>query len=170
MLRLAILICTLLVVLAGCGYHPEGYSGVDQKPAPSLYLELARNKTGRAFIENALSNRVAERFGRSGRFHLSENRSQAELYLTIDITSFSSVAIAYDRTDTIRLYRSSLTLVGTLTRNVDGRILWKGPVSESIEYEANVDRAVQQANENEAIARLCELLADDLYARTIDDF
>lgn len=170
MLRQIVLVFALPIILAGCGYHSEGYSSVDARPAPSLYLELARNKTGRAFIENALSNRVAERFGRGGRFRLTENYPQAELHLSIDITAFSSVAIAYDQTDTIRLYRSSLSLVGTLTRSGDGRILWKGPVSESIEYEANDDRAVQQANENEAIARLSELLADDLYARTIDDF
>lgn len=169
MLRLFCL-CLLGAVLAGCGYRPEGYAPDAAAPAPLLYLELARNRTGRAFIENALSNHMVERFGRSGRFRVTEDRSQAELLFSVDIVSYGSGAIAYDRSDTIRLYRCSIAAIGTLTRNSDGRILWKGTVAESTEYAANDDRAVQQANENKVIGQLSERIADDLYARAVDDF
>ena len=164
-----LLVATLLLV-AACGYRPEGtLPPVAGRPA-TLFVELAKNRTGRAFIENELTNRIVERFARGGRYRLDEERPTAALVLTPEVAGYTAVASAYSQTDQILLYRATMTLVATLVQGEDGRIVWKGTLTESVEFAASSDRAQQQTNENVAVSGLTVRLADDLYARVAENF
>ena len=164
------LLAALLLLLSGCGYRPEGAVLPTAGGAPTLFVELAKNRTGRAFIENELTNRIVERFARGGRYILDEDRSTVTLILAPEVTTYSAVASAYSRSDQILLYRAAMTLTATLVQGRDGRIIWKGTLAESVEFAASTDRAQQQANENDAVVGLTERLADDLYARVAEGF
>lgn len=159
-----------LLLLTACGYRPEGAVLPAPGPPPTLFVELAKNHTSRAFIENELTNRIVERFARGGRYILDENRNTVDLVLIPEVASYSTVASAYSSSDQILLYRAAMTLTATMVQGRDGRIVWKGTLAESVEYAANADRALQQANENNAVIGLTERLADDLYARVLEDF
>ncbi len=166
----SLLLVALLLLVGACGYRPEGVlPPVSGSPA-TLFVELAKNRTGRAFMENQLTNRVVERFARGGRYVLTEDRAVAALVLTPEIASYGAVASAYSSTDQILLYRATMTLTATLVQGQDGRIVWKGNLVESIEFAASPDRAQQQSNENAAVSGLTVRLADDLYARVAENF
>lgn len=170
MRRALLPLVAIALLLSSCGYRPEGAVLPAAGTPPTLFVELAKNRTGRAFIENELTNRIVERFARGGRHILDENRSTATLILSSEVTTYSTVASAYSSSDQILLYRAAMTLTATLVQGRDGRIIWKGTLAESVEYAANADRAQQQSNENNAVLGLTERLADDLYARVIEDF
>lgn len=159
----------LLLGVVGCGYHPEGRPPLAAE-RPSLAVDLLLNRTGRAFLENEVSNRVMERFARGARYRLTEAAPQASLLLTGAVTRYETTPSAYDRTDRIVLYRAGMTIQVVVTQPADGRVVWRGDVSESVEFAASDDRALQQANENAAVARLAERLADELYARVATGF
>lgn len=153
-----------VIMLAGCGYRPEGRA-VSGPERPTLAVELLLNRTGRAFLENEVSNRVVERFARGTHYRLVESSASAELILSGAITVYTTTPAAYDRDDQIRLYRASMTIQVSITNSADGRVLWRGDLVESDEFLASADRALQQANENAALATMAERLADELYAR-----
>lgn len=170
MRRVLPLLIAIVLLLSACGYRPEGAVVPAAGGPPSLFVELAKNRTGRAFIENELTNRIVERFARGGRYILDENRDAVTLILSPEVASYSTVASAYSSSDQILLYRAAMTLTATLVQGRDGRIVWKGTLAESVEFSANADRAQQQANENNAVLGLTERLADDLYARVAEGF
>lgn len=163
-------LAVVFLMVSACGYHPEGSSLPTAAPPATLFVELAKNRTGRAFIENELTNSIVERFARGGRYSLSEDRGTVTLILTPEVVTYSAVASAYSSSDQILLYRATMSLSATMMQRQDGRIVWKGPLSDSVEFAANSDRAQQQSNENAAVAKLTERLADDLYARVAENF
>lgn len=160
----------LLLLLSGCGYQFERPAGTWQGTAPLLYVELLDNRTTRAFLENEATTQVVERFGRSRRFQVTEDPARAQLVLGGRLDSYGTTAVAYNQADDILVYRAQLTAAVALSRQDNGKILWKGQLTETEEFSASNDRALQQVNEKGAIRRLCQLLADDLFARVSDDF
>jgi len=170
MRRTLLPLVAFLLLLTACGYRPEGAVLPTAGTPPALFVELAKNHTGRAFIENELTNRIVERFARGGRYTLAENSETVDLILSPVVASYSAVASAYSSSDQILLYRAAMTLKATLVQSRDGRIVWKGTLAESVEFAADPDRAQQQANENAAVVGLTERLADDLYAGVAEGF
>lgn len=165
------LLLILLVLLAGgCGYRPEGAHVAVAGERPRLNIELLQNRTGRAFLENIVSTTVVQRFSRGGLYQVVEASAGPELLLSGQVSSYATVAIAYDHLDRIVLYRASMAVDVTLSKVADGRVLWKGTVSEATEYDADADRARQQTNENRATNVLAERIADELYALLASDF
>lgn len=159
----------LLLLMFGCGYLPEGrmpHGG----PHSTLAVELLQNRTGRAFLENEVSNRVMERFGRGASFLLVEDPTSAQLLMTGTVSDYDTTPSAYDRDDRIELYRARMTVQVIVTQTADGRVVWRGDVTETAEFATSDDRALQQANENLAVSKLAERLADELYSRISSGF
>ena len=169
LLRWTLLAGVLLQLLGGCGYRPEGRYLSAPEP-PTLAVDLLLNQTGRAFLENEVSNRVVERFARGTSYRLVASAADATLQLAGAVTAYTTTPAAYDRDDNIRLYRSSMTAQVTVSNVADGRVVWRGEMVETAEFAASADRAQQQANENTAVATLAERLADEVYNRLAAGF
>lgn len=153
----------VVVWLGGCGYRPEGQAA-PTAGRPTLAVELLLNQTGRAFVENEVSNQVVQRFARGAGYQLVETAAAATLQLGGTVSAYTTTPAAYDRADRIRLYRAAMKVQVTVSRVEDGRVVWRGEVVETTEFTASDDRALQQANENAAVAKLAERIADQLYA------
>ena len=67
-------------------------------------------------------------------------------------------------------YRATMKVSAELRRVDDGKILWKGTVSWSEEYPADLDKAAQQDNEDAANDRVSKRVAEALFFRITDNF
>lgn len=160
----------ILVALSGCGYRWMGQDSPLPPAERRLLIDPLNNRTTRAFLEQLGTAALVERFARTQRYELCEDRAQASLQLSGVISDYRSRVAAYDRLDRITAYRLEVTVEATLRRLRDGRVLWKGKVQGGEDYLADPDRGQQQIAEDHAAGLLLERLADDLYARLADDY
>lgn len=158
----------LSLVLCGCGYTPSALGpGIG---VASLYIEPMVNHTPEPLLDSLVSNSLISRFSRDSRLTLVSGKKAATGILSGFVSSYSRTPVAYDRTDSIREYRSTMAVTASLQRVADGKILWKGTVSWSDTSLNNSDRSVQSDQENVAIQKISERLADQLYHRINENF
>ena len=158
------------LLLGGCGYHLAGRGNLLPADLHTLSIAMFTNRTSQPFLENYITNDLLARFARQPQLGLSENASQADAVLSGDITGYSSSPVAYNKTDSITEYRSTVTLSATFRRSSNGRVLWKGTVSWSEDYPADIDKTIQYDNEIAAIKVISRRLADEVYTRVTDNF
>jgi Leu/Phe-tRNA-protein transferase len=161
----------LLLFLVGCGYHlPESsqtWIGGDER---LLYVKLFENETVEPYLESFITEALVEEFSKSRLVKLTENADQAELLLTGQVTKFSSGVLAYSSTDEITDYRATMRVAVQLTRLAGGDALWKTSLSRSEEYQAAVDKNFQLEGERLAAREVSKRLAEDIYARLLNNF
>ena len=169
-MRALITFITLMAVLCGCAYHFGGES--DQLPGgvQRLYVTLFDNRTPEAFLENLVTNRVIEKFARTGKIHIVEDRNSADGVLSGIISSYERSAVAYNQSDSIIEYRSRIKCAAELRRAEDNSVLWKGTVSWDDEFISAIDREITEGREAIAQEAIAKRLADELYARLTENF
>lgn len=165
-----ILVVIAVLLLAGCGYHLQGRSSNLPPDVQTLYIEMFSNRTMEPLLENYITDRVVDRFARTGTMRLVESPGLADAVLSGTIIRYSTMPISYDRRDVITEYRSIMAIAGTLQQRSDERVLWKGTVEWSEEYPASLDKSVQEDNETAAIEVISERLSQELYFRIMENF
>lgn len=168
MRRLVLLFAVLL--LTGCGYHLQGRSSNLPPDVQTLYIEMFSNRTMEPLLENYITDRVVDRFARTGTMRLVESPGRSDAVLSGTIITYSTVPISYDRSDVITEYRSLIAIAVTLQQSSDARVLWKGTVEWSEEYPASLDKSAQEDNETAAIGVISERLSQELYFRIMENF
>ncbi len=155
--------------LAGCGYHAVNWDTSPHSGAgKTLNIPLFANKTYKPNIEGVLANALIDEFaGRSG---LTVDSSDADLILSGEVLSYSSTAVAYSGSDTVKEYLSAITISATLRKNSNQQVLWKGGLSWTQTFPANTDIALQQNAEDQAIREICRRLAQQLYVTLAEGF
>jgi outer membrane lipopolysaccharide assembly protein LptE/RlpB len=166
--------CFLLIVgaaLCGCGYYPvRGVAEPGSGTARGVHIPIFANKSYRPGLEATLTTSLVEEFSkRSGGMVVGEEA--AELVLSGAVLSYSVVPVSYTAADRIREYRSSLRVEATLTDRQSRKVLWKGELSVSREYPANVANiSLQQNSEEAAVREICRNLAEQIFEKTREDF
>lgn len=150
----------LLLGCSACGYHREGQQPLS--PAPKrLYIELFTNDTHRAFVNDAVTAQLIERFARSPFFTIVEDPAQADLILGGVVTLYETAPIAYSRLDAISAYRADLTVRATVRRPAAAReVVWRNTLLASKDYTDN--------NPDIVLPQSAERLANDLYTQVAD--
>jgi len=169
MIRTAAIILLATLFIAGCGYRFAGGADALPEDVRTLYVELLSNRTHEPYLENRITDALIAQFSRSGRFDLTEDRSVADAFLSGSVTSYSTVAISYDRNDEFADYRSSVTVSASL-HSKDGKTLWRGNETWTEEYPASKDRLKQEDFEDAAIAIVAQRLAERFYYRVISGY
>ncbi|MBI5967092.1 MAG: hypothetical protein HY882_04435 [Deltaproteobacteria bacterium] len=163
----------LLAVLsssAGCGYHfADSRSGLPSG-GRSIAISGFANQTMQTGIESELTRALVEKFISAGRLIVTKQIS-AEALLTGSVRSFviSPVTVT-SGTQVATEYRATLTIEATLQRQRDGKVLWKGEVSEWRNYRVVSDLTTTEANKREAIRQISERLAERLHVMVWEDF
>jgi outer membrane lipopolysaccharide assembly protein LptE/RlpB len=157
-------------LLWGCGYHLPGRGANLPADVRTVHVEYFTNATFEPFLENFTTNAVIERFARSRAVDLFKVAEGADALLTGVVRSYSTTPISYDRNDRILEFRSAMTVEAALRRTANGEVLWKGSVTWTEDYLANVDKNIQEDNEAAAIRVISQRIADNIFYRISEDF
>jgi outer membrane lipopolysaccharide assembly protein LptE/RlpB len=169
MKRLALVLMLVATMLGGCGYHLAERTGSLPEGVNTLYVQLFTNHTSEPYLENLVTNAVISRISSKSGVSLVEDKKTADAVLTGEVTGYSVSTVAYNSRDTAAIYRTTITALATLTR-ADGKVLWKGTVSWTEEFNASTNKNVQDNNETAVQKLVADRLAQDLYARMTDNF
>ncbi|HKK00564.1 MAG TPA: LPS assembly lipoprotein LptE [Desulfuromonadales bacterium] len=169
MRRLALVLFSAAVMLAGCGYHLAERTGTLPQGVDTLYVQMFTNHTPEPYLENLVTNAVVSRLSSKNGVMLVENPNSADAVLSGEVTGYSVATVAYNSHYSAAIYRTTITVLATLKR-ADGKVLWKGSVDWSENFNASSNKNIQDDNETAVQKLVADRLAQDLYARMTDNF
>ena len=100
------------LVLAGCGYHLIGQSSSLPTRLQKLYVTPFINQSGRAELDQRLTEQVSQEWVRRGRFQLVSSAEQADVVLSGTVISAASAPVQLDKTG--RATQFQLTVVAEI--------------------------------------------------------
>lgn len=164
------ILLTVLSSSAGCGYHFVGIGNGLPVDVRSIAIPIFANQTNQTGIESEVARALVDKFTSAKRLSLTGENS-ADALLTGTVKSFvTSPLTVTSGTQVTTGYRATLTIEATFQRRRDGKVLWKGQVSEWRNYPVASDLAITEASKKEAIRQISELLAERLYVMVLGEF
>jgi outer membrane lipopolysaccharide assembly protein LptE/RlpB len=174
-----IIYCLALAVscfLGGCGYHlTSGAQTPSLIAGKTIAIPMWRSKIYRPNLEAILTGSLVDEFAlRSGGMVVAEDT--AELLLTGTIVNYTTAAVSYTAADQVREYQATLKIDATLTEKRSQKVLWKGTISASQDYQAINDPtlqnriALQQSSEEAAFREICRKIAPQLFQKMSENF
>lgn len=159
-----------MATFAGCGYHRPGVIDSSRVMGMGgLHVSVFANKSYRAGLETIVTQFVIDEFARRSGGNLVDEAA-ADLTLNGAVLSYDVAPVAYTAVDRVGAYRATIKLLATLSERQTGKVLWKGELTESQDYPANVDLALQHNNEAAAITEICRRLAEQMHEKMQEDF
>ena len=166
--KLVFLALLALTFVGGCGYRPVTLRG-PLAGANGVNVTLFANKSYRPGVEGILARDLVDEFAlRTGGKVLPGDRAQLEL--TGVVISYTSVPVSYTALDTIKEYKSVLTVQAVLREQQTQRVLWKGDLTGEQSYPVNANLALQQNAEEAAIAKVCRRLSEEIWQKVGERF
>jgi outer membrane lipopolysaccharide assembly protein LptE/RlpB len=159
-----------ILMLAGCGYRFSGSGARLPEGIYSISIPIFANQTIQTGIESEVTRALVEKFTSARQLRVTgESEADALLRGTVKsfVTSPSAVTLS---TQTATEYRATLTVEVTFKRQRDGKVFWKGEMSEWRNYAVVADLAATEANKQEAIQEASQLLAERLYVILLEEF
>jgi hypothetical protein len=89
----------------------------------------------------------------------SKNEGSAGLIVKGRLVSYSNSAVSYSAVDRARSFRLTLSVELELYRTGETAPIWKGLLSASKEYPANIDLALQRNAEESALDAASRIIA-----------
>lgn len=161
-------IILLLLSLFGCGYRLPHEAVSSDLAGKSVRVAIFGNRTFRPNLEAVVTNRIIDEFAQHPGLRVVSG--DADLVLNGEVISYSNVPVSYSAADIVREYRAGVTVEATLRRSDSQKIVWKGNVSATQTYPANLTIAFQQNSEEAAVQELARVLAQKLYVEISEDF
>ena len=174
-----IIYCLALAVsfsLSGCGYRLTSEAQTPSLIAgKTISIPMWRSKSYRPNLEAILTGSLVDEFAlRSGGMVVAEDA--AELLLTGTIVSYATAPISFTAADQVREYRATMTVDATLAEKRSQKVLWKGILSASQDYQAINDPALQnrialqQNSEDAALREISRKIAQQLFQKMEENF
>jgi outer membrane lipopolysaccharide assembly protein LptE/RlpB len=85
-----------VLAAAGCGYHLVGQSSTLPARLQKLYVAPFVNQSGRAELDQRLTEAVTQEWVRRGRFQLVSSSDQADVVLSGTITAAATSPVQFD--------------------------------------------------------------------------
>jgi len=159
-----------ILLFTGCGYHFSGSGARLPSGVLSVAIPIFGNQTIQTGIETTLTGALVDKFTAAKQVTVT-GQSEADAILSGTVKSFTTSPTAVTLgTQVATEYRATITIEATFKRQRDGKILWKGEVSDWRNYSVVSDLAATEANKKEAIRQASELLAERLYVIILEDF
>ena len=191
-------VTTLLVLaLCGCGYHLMGEGVGLPDDVHSLSVGTLTNRSREHGLEKTLAFAMEREIHERGHFSMEEDAAGGDAVISGTIRDVHVRPVAFDSNDQAVQYEIELTVDLVLTRQRDGKVLWRvRGLRESDEYSASAPVVVTsssqfqqgtldatnvqnpqltqiQLTETErrtAIARLLQQTARDIYNQMVENF
>jgi outer membrane lipopolysaccharide assembly protein LptE/RlpB len=159
------IIC-LLLLAAGCGYHPLGTGSVPTE-IQRLYLAPVTNKTFRPGLQGLVGAAILRRLQRDGRVQLV-SQATAEAVLTGDLTAYENLPIAVNPQDVGRRFLVRLVFAMQLKERDGEKVLLKEEVTGEAFYTTGSDVVSTRSAEEVAAARAAQDLATRIVTRIVE--
>jgi len=95
---------------------------------------------------------------------------QAELELSGEILSYTTIPVSYTALDAIKEYKAVVTVQATLYEQRTRKVLWKGDLTEQQVYPVNANIALQQNAEEAATAKITRRLSERIWQKIGERF
>ena len=163
-----VLIWTLL--LAGCGYHFQGAATNLPPDVRTVAIPIFGNRTLQTGIEAEFTRALVARFTSAKRLAIAEKNS-ADALLTGTVKSFDNYPVAVSSgIQAATQYRATMVVEMTFLRPQDGKVFWKGEMSDWRIYSVDASLAATENNKQEAIRQISTLLAEKVYVLIMENF
>lgn len=168
--RLAAVTVCLLLMVAGCGYQPQG-AGEGRAGAPAeiqrLHLAALTNDTFKPGLQGLVGGAILRRLQQDGRVHLASQEGAA-VVLGGTITAYENLPIAFDQSDIGKRFRVRIRLALTLTQQGGEKVLLKEETFGEAFYSVGPGVLGTRTAEEEAAQRAAQDLAVRVVARLVE--
>jgi outer membrane lipopolysaccharide assembly protein LptE/RlpB len=168
------LLATVALVLGpGCGYHLVGVSGNLPAALTKLYIAPFVNQSGRAELDQRLTEAVTQEWVRRGRFQLVSSTGDADAVISGTITSAGVAPVRFDEQGRATEYQLSVSAdVQMVDRTgIKPVILWRDQhFTRMFSYEVEASAADYFDREVQAMERVALDFARGLVVTILEGF
>jgi len=168
-----LLLLPLLLTLTGCGYHLVGTASYLPPEFQSLHVELFKNQTARADMDQRVAEALNLEWVRRGRFQLVDRPDQADIVLSGTMTRLSVIAVSFDESGRATEYQMTLLTEVRLhdVREEDPVLLWEDKAfSRRTSYAVDENAADYFDRQREAMDELSTYYSRALVSAVLEGF
>ncbi len=170
----ALAICALGVLLGGgCGYHLVGATSTLPPRLQKLYVSPFVNQTGRAEVDQRLTEQITQEWVRRGRFQLVSSSDQADAVLSGIVLAVNVSPVQFDQVGRATQYQLTVVADIQLVDRTGDKpvVLWHNKnFSLSQPYDVNVNTTDYFDREVEAMDLLATNFARNLVVTILEGF
>jgi len=167
-----LLTCIGLFWIMGCGYTLVGQGSLPEH-IETIAVPIFENDTLEAGVEDVITQAIIDVYVSGGKVRLV-SETEADALLRGTIRSYNSdEAVAYNELNEVSSYRLTVAIDIELQDLTNEKILWRAEnLKEDVDFEGGPDVAIptQQENEEKALRRLAEELAERILALSTEGF
>ena len=166
-------IVLLAAAAAGCGYHLVGASSSLPEHLKSVYIAPFVNQTGRAELDQRLTEEVSQEWVRRGRLQLVRSPEGADAVLSGTVVAVQVTPVRFDAQGRANEYQLVVVAdVQLVDRSGEEPVvLWRDRrFSRSISYPVSTDAADYFDREVEAMERIARDFARGLVVTILEGF
>lgn len=154
-----LLLLSLPIVLAGCGYHLT--SSVSQRltAGQQLWVPFIGNESVSPTAQTVLRRALYDECHALRGLVPSGDEDSAGLVVKGRLVSYSNIATSYSAVDQARSFRLMLAVELELYRKGETSPLWKGVLNAATDYPANSNLALQHNAEERALDAASRIIA-----------
>jgi outer membrane lipopolysaccharide assembly protein LptE/RlpB len=166
---------SLLLVIAGCGYHLVGTSTYLPPEIQSLHIKLFENQTARADMDQRVAEALNLEWVRRGRFQLVDRPEKADIVLSGTMTRLNVIPVTFDESGRATEYQMTL-LTEVLLHDVrnqdeDPLLLWANKAfSRRTSYVVDQDAVDYFDRQREAMDELSREYSRALVSAVLEGF
>lgn len=166
-------IVSLVLLLAGCGYHLVGTSSYLPPEIQSLHVKLFENRTARGDMDQRVAEALNLEWVRRGRFQLVDRPDQADIVLSGTMTRLSVIAVTFDESGRATEYQMTLVTEVRLedVRGDEPVLLWEDKAfSRRTSYAVSEDAVDYFDRQREAMDELSREYSRALVSAVLEGF
>lgn len=174
----ALLVAVALLSFSGCGYALVGRGTVVDPSIKRIGVPMFVNGTGKALLDQKVTQRVIEELLRRGRFDVVQERSGVDALVEGELVRYDAQPVGFSEgtaggTTSTQASRYAITLTARVTYAKTGtpEPIWSSDAfSFRDEYDVGSDPSTFFDREEQAIDRLATSFARSLVATMLEAF
>jgi hypothetical protein len=168
--RTPLAVALLLLPLVGCGYALVGRSSNLPEDVRAIYVETLANQTGRAQVDQIVTEALAQEFVKRQRFQVVGNAGEADAILTGTVLSYRVSPVAF-LDGRARQYQVQLGANMEFARTDNDEVIWRQSNYFFREtYEAEIDEEAFISREDEKLEDVAKRFAETVVIDLLEGF
>jgi outer membrane lipopolysaccharide assembly protein LptE/RlpB len=169
----AVLIAALALFGASCGYHLIGQSSSLPPRLKTLFISPLVNQSGRAELDQRLTEEITQEWVRRGRFQLVSSADQADAVLSGTVSSATISPVQFDTQGRATQYQLTVTANMQLVDRTGEKpvVLWRDQsFSRTLSYAVDINATDYFDREVQAMDDLSRDFARGLVVTILEGF